>query len=461
VRLLDLWKISRFRLTFFYGAIFSAGVMLLLGLIYYQTAGYMGRQMDQVIRAQARSLNQVSAEALPHRIQDEIQRDVRHINLYGLFSADGTFVVGNVRALPSDLKIDGAPRQVNGHDALPPGAHVLAERMPWGEILVVGRDATQLGQIREIILHALFWSGAVIVVLGLLVGAALSVQPLQHITAIQAASRRIMDGDLTARLPVAPNSGELDMLAGIVNAMLDEVQRLVGEVKSASDSLAHDLRTPLTRLRALLYRIEQDGGLPEPQGGMLAQAIGETDTLLGRFRALLRVSEIESRERRAGFAPVELGRIIQQIGELFEPVAADRGVDLRVSVDEPAMVQADGELIFEALSNLVDNAVKFTPVGGRVEVRLTHRPDGPRIEVCDTGPGVPSDERASVLRRFYRSARDQTQPGSGIGLSIVAAIVGLHDFALELEDAQPGLRIAINCWPRRMRADLPDQLAQA
>ncbi len=184
---------------------------------------------------------------------------------------------------------------------------------------------------------------------------------------------------------------------------------------------------------------------------MLAQAIGETDTLLGRFRALLRVSEIESRERRAGFAPVELGRIVQQIGELFEPVAAERDIELSVLADEPAVVQADGELMFEAVSNLVDNAVKFTPAGGRVEVRLTRQPEGPRIEVRDTGPGVPDDERASVLRRFYRSARDQARPGSGLGLSIVAAIVGLHDFSLELDDARPGLSIAINCWPRRMR----------
>jgi signal transduction histidine kinase len=452
VRLRDLWNISRFRLTLFYGAIFSAGVMLLLGLIYWQTAGYMDRQMDQVIRAQARSLSRVSAETLPGRIQDEIQRDVRHINLYGLFSADGAFIVGNVRSLPSDLKIDGGPRQLSARDDFPAGAHALAERLPWGEVLLVGRDATQLGQIRQIILHALFWSGAVIVVLGLLVGAALSIRPLQHITAIQGASLKIMQGDLTARLPAIAKSGELDMLAGIINAMLDEVQRLVGEVKSASDSLAHDLRTPLTRLRALLYRIEQDGGLPEPQARMLAQAIGETDTLLGRFRALLRVSEIESRQRRAGFAPVELERIIQQIGELFEPVAADRGIELLVEAEEPAVIQADGELIFEAMSNLVDNALKFTPSGGKVVLRLTRAPEGPRIEVCDTGPGVPADERASVLQRFYRSARDQTQPGSGIGLSIVAAIVGLHDFGLELEDAGPGLRIGINCWPRLMQS---------
>lgn len=451
MRLRDLWKISRFRLTLLYGAIFSAGVVLLLGLIYWQTAGYMGRQIDQVVRGEARTLFSVSAEAMPTRIQDELERDVRHISLYALFASDGTYIVGNVRVLPADLRIDGAPHQLGANSGVPPGAHVLAERLPWGEILLVGRDATQLDEIRRIILHALFWSGAAIVVLGLLTGAALSVRPLRHITAIQDASRRIMDGDLTARLPVAPTGDELDRLAGVVNAMLDEVQRLVGEVKSASDSLAHDLRTPLTRLRALLYRIEQDAGLPEPSLQMLAHAIDETDTLLGRFRALLRVSEIESRERRAGFAPVQLGRIVQQIGELFEPVAADRGVALRVDADADAQILADGELLFEAVSNLVDNALKFTPPGGEVAVRLMHGPEGPRIEVSDTGPGVPAEERAAVLQRFYRSARDHAQPGSGLGLSIVAAIARLHDFGLELEDAGPGLRVGLNCWPRRMR----------
>lgn len=451
MHLRDLWKTSRFRLTFFYGAIFSVGVMLLLGLIYWQSAGYMGRQTDQAIRVEADPLLRASAEALPSRIQGALASDVRHIELYGLFSADGVWIVGNIRTLPPDLKIGDGPREVKGHDGLPEGAHAMAVRLPWNEILVIGRDASVLREIRQIILRALLWSGAAIVVLGLLVGAALSVQPLRHITAIQEAGRRIMDGDLTARLPVSPGSGELDTLAGMVNAMLDEVQRLVGEVKSASDSLAHDLRTPLTRLRALLYRIEQDGGLPEPQAAMLAQAIGETDTLLSRFRALLRVSEIESRERRAGFAPVELKRIVQQIGELFEPVAAERGVVLTVQAGPETTVQADGELMFEALSNLVDNAVKFTPPGGEVAVRLVRRAEGPRIEVVDTGPGVPAEERGAVLQRFYRSARDQTQPGSGLGLSIVAAIAGLHGFSLELEDAAPGLRVALNCWPRRLR----------
>jgi len=221
VQVRDLWTISRFRLTLLYGAIFAAGVLLLVGLIYWQTAGYMGRQMDQVIRVEAGALVNVSAETLPGRVREEIDRDVRHINLFGLFSADGVWIVGNVRTLPPDLKIDGAPHELRATDGYPFGAHALARRLPWGEILVVGRDATQLGEIRRIILHALLWSGALIVGLGLLLGAGLSLRPLQHVTALRDASQKVMRGDLAARLPAAPAGDELDLLARVVNSMLD------------------------------------------------------------------------------------------------------------------------------------------------------------------------------------------------------------------------------------------------
>lgn len=446
MRIRELWKISRFRLTFLYGAIFAVGIMLLVGLIYWQTAGYMGRQMDQVIRVEAGALVSVAPETLPGRIRDEIQRDARHINLYGLFSSEGVWITGNVRSLPPDLKVDGAPHALRATDGYPFGAHALARRLPWGEVMVVGRDATQLGEIRHIILHAVLWSGALIVVLGLLIGAALSIRPLEHVQAIRDASQKVMRGDLTARLPAASGGDELDMLAQVVNTMLDEVQRLVGEVKTSSDSLAHDLRTPLTRVRALLHGAAQAAAY-QPQRVLLDQAIQETDVLLGRFRALLRVSEIESRERMAGFRPVELGRILRQIGELYGPVAAERGVALQLDRGGKAVVPADAELLFEAISNLVDNALKFTPEGGQVRVSLLRAPQGPRIEIVDSGPGVPPAERSAVLKRFYRSTRDQTVPGSGIGLSIVAAIAGLHGFGLELGDAEPGLRVWLNCWP--------------
>ena len=186
---------------------------------------------------------------------------------------------------------------------------------------------------------------------------------------------------------------------------------------------------------------------------MVDQALAETDELLTRFRALQRIGEIERRDRIAFFEPMRLQSVLEHVVELHEPSAEDLGVDLATDIapDVPE-VRADPTLLFEAVSNLVDNALKFTPRGGQVRVRLIARPEGPRIEVADNGPGVPEAERDAVLHRFYRLERTRTEPGSGLGLSIVTAIARLHHFTLALEDAKPGLRVALNCWPRGVEA---------
>jgi signal transduction histidine kinase len=185
---------------------------------------------------------------------------------------------------------------------------------------------------------------------------------------------------------------------------------------------------------------------------MLEEAIEETDILLTRFRALLRISEIESRERRSGFGLVDLGEIAGQIREMYGPVAASRDIALDMQISPTPVVDADKELLFEAISNLVDNAIKFTPDGGQVKMRAVPTPQGPRLEVTDTGPGVPAEERSAVLQRFYRGSRESSAPGSGLGLSIVAAILRLHGFELQLQEADPGLRISVNCWPNWAKA---------
>lgn len=452
MRISDLWRTTRFRLTLFYGALFAAGLAALLGLIYWQTAGYMSSQVDQILKVEAHGFAGADPAALPGWIEEDIARDARHINFFGLFASDGTWIVGNVRTLPGDLPVDRPPRELKSADGLSPGARALAMRLPWGEILVIGRDVTQLAQIRRIILHALIWSGGVILAVGVALGALLSIQPLARVAQVRSATRAIMDGDLSARLPVTSRNDELDMLAGLVNAMLDEIQRLVGEVKSAGDSLAHDLRTPLTRLRALLYRVLQQTSLAEPHQPMIEQAVGETDSLLARFRALLRVAELERGQRLAGFTRVELGPVVEQMQELYLPLAREQGLELVSDLAPVAPVDADPELLFEAVSNLLDNAIKFTPAGGLVRIRLEQAAEGPRLEIADTGPGVAPEERAAVLQRFYRSDRDRLRPGSGLGLSIVAAIMRVHGFGLVLADAEPGLQVRLNCWRERPRA---------
>jgi len=257
--------------------------------------------------------------------------------------------------------------------------------------------------------------------------------------------REIAAGDLKHRMPVSSRHDELDMFAATVNHMVEEVERLMAEVKGATETIAHDLRTPLTRARARLSRLEQALGEADPRAEDALLVIDELDTVLGRFTAILRISELEAQRRRVGFVSVDPGELVRQAAELYGPVAEARGVSLLALADSPPPVEADPKLLFEALSNLVDNAIKFTPEGGRVQVRAE---TGRRIVVEDNGPGVPEAELAAVTQRFYRSERDRLTPGSGLGLSIVSAIVRLHGFALHLEDARPGLKAVIDCAPQ-------------
>jgi len=221
--------------------------------------------------------------------------------------------------------------------------------------------------------------------------------------------------------------------------MLDRIERLMHEVKGVCDNIAHDLRTPLTRLRAQLYRIRQQSATDSAQAEALDQAIGETDTLMARFRGLLRISELEDRQRRAGFVQLDPHDLLVELHDFYLPLAEDGGI--RLELAQPAQLPAlhgDRELLFEALANLVGNAIKFTPEGGRVRVLATQDDQGLHIAIEDSGPGIPEEERTAVLKRFYRSEEGHRHPGFGLGLSIVAAIVDLHGFALEVGASELG-----------------------
>jgi signal transduction histidine kinase len=229
---------------------------------------------------------------------------------------------------------------------------------------------------------------------------------------------------------------------------MGEVERLMGEVKDATDTIAHDLRTPLTRARTQLHRLEQSGAVTPLD---IARVTAELDTVLERFRALMRISELEAAGRQAGFAPTDLARLAADVCDLYQPLAEANGVEFRCPPASTITVAADSKLLFEAISNLVDNAIKFTGEGGTVILRVDDDTARPGIVVEDTGPGIPQPEKAAVLQRFYRGERDRMVPGSGLGLSIVAAIVRLHRFELELADAHPGLRAVIVCRPSAIR----------
>jgi signal transduction histidine kinase len=362
----ELWRTTPFRLTLFNGAVFALAVMALLGLIYWRTAGYISHQLDAIVVSEARALASAGPESLPRRVREAVAADGRAISYYGLFSTDGVWIEGNVRRLPPDAVPDGAPRDLR-ETGFQPGARAVVQRLPWGELLFVGHDAKVLSGLREIIVNALAMSGAVILLLGLSAAAALSLAPLRRIDQLRAASRAALRGELGVRLPVSRRRDEIDMLAGLANAMMDETERLLWEVKSVGDNVAHDLRTPLNRLRAMLYRVSQETRLEGADREMIDRALAETDELLIRFRALLRIGEIERRDRQACFEPVRLQSVLEHVLELHEPSAEDRGVTLDCDTIQAAPpIFADPGLLFEAVSNLVDNALKFTPGGGRV-----------------------------------------------------------------------------------------------
>ncbi len=441
MQLPDLWRTTVFRLTLLYGAVFVVGAAALLALVYAQTAGLLSHNVDRAIDAGIADLQRADAEHLPQRIQAGVAGDVRRLNYYGLYSRDGVFITGNVPHLPPSALPDGPARDLGGGSQ--PDIRARAVTLPWGEVLLVGRDISQLTGLRAILLQAMLISGSLVVVLGLVLGSALSVRPLRRLQALQSTSQRITHGDLSARLPVSGARDELDLLAGIVNGMIAEIERLLEDARSVGDTLAHDLRTPLTRLRALLYRVQEEA--PEASRPMVERALAETDSVLARFRALLRIAEIERQARRSGFRTVDLGALVRQAAELYEPLAEAAGVTLAMQVEAVPFIEADPELLFEALSNLIDNAIKFTPAGGRVGVHLRIAPEGPLVEVIDDGPGIAPEERDMVLNRFHRGANASAVPGSGLGLAIVAAVTRLHGFGLTIGDAEPGFKVTLTC----------------
>jgi signal transduction histidine kinase len=441
-RLSALWQTTTFRLTVLYGLVFALGTVALLGMVYLQSAVYLTHRVDGILNTEADALASSPPQEASQRIDAALALDGEKTSVFALLSPTGAWIAGNLQAAPPGLSPGGRPVEIAPTPSFHANARLIARTLPSGDELVVGRDVNQLREIRWIIASALIWSGILIILVGLACGTALSIGPLRRLRTLQAAGRDIAGGNLKRRMPTSSRHDELDMFAGTVNYMMDEVERLMSEVKGSTDTIAHDLRTPLTRARAQLHRLGQG---PTIQPEDIARVTAEIDEVLERFRALLRISELEARERHASFARAELTGIVDQVVDLYQPLAEAKGVKLSVGERRWATVEADPKLLFEAVSNLVDNAIKFTGEGGAVEVRLGHDPARPEIIVQDNGPGIPAGERTAVLQRFYRGERHRLTSGSGLGLSIVTAIMRLHGFELVLRDAHPGLEAVIAC----------------
>ena len=444
MHLKDLWRTTTFRLTILYGGLFALGTLALLWLVYLRSAVYLTSRVDGILTTEAEALVHSPRPGLRQRVIEELTLNGDRTNVFGLFTAQGARVAGNLDAIPIALRPDGKPLEIPATPAFPTSARLVARRLPTGETLVVGRDVSQLREMRTIIISALTWSGISILLIGLACGTALSIAPMRRVRRLQAVAQDIARGDLKRRMPTTQRGDELDMFAGTVNFMVAEVERLMSEVKGATEVIAHDLLSPLVSATVQLRRLQQADTLNRED---MARVAGRIEEVLERFRAILRIAELETRQRRAGFKHIDLAEVIASVAELYGPVAEAAGVRLLAVPERGAQLQADPKLLFEAVSNLVDNAIKFAGRGSTVQVRVGKDPLRPQLIVQDDGSGIPAGEREAVLKRFYRGAGNRHIPGSGLGLSVVAAIVRLHGFDLVLEDAGPGVRAIIEARP--------------
>lgn len=320
----------------------------------------------------------------------------------------------------------------------------MAERLQDGRLLVLGYDIDELDQVQGIILRALGLGLAPAVLLSLAGGLLLARRAQRRIAAVHLAIGRIMQEYLNERLPTHGGVDDLDKVASAVNGMLDRIELLVGELRGMGDSIAHDLRTPLTRVRTRLERSRDEARTRGEFQAVADRAIASVDQALAVVGAVLRIGEVEHGRRRAGFAPVDLADVLRDAAELYEPFAEEKGIRLRMSLAPIALVPGDRDLLVEAVGNLLDNAIKFAPVGSAVTLSLEAGSDGARLRVADQGPGIPPDERERVLQRFYRGEKSRTVEGSGLGLSLVAAVAALHGFRLTV-GGEGGCAVEIEC----------------
>jgi len=432
---------------------FAVFIIVLFGFIYWQTDQYLITRTDRMIAGQVDAIMALSGQRQLDAIDEHLKQDSRGVQYAGLFGADGRRIAGNLEQVPPGLTMNGSVQGVSIVRTVPAGRdtrviRAIARRMPNGDALVIGREVDETREISHVVGQALALGLLPALCLCVLAGAWLSLRAQQRVAEVNQRVQRIIAGDLRERLPHRDVEEPFSKLAAIVNGMLDEMETMIHALAGVGNDIAHDLRTPLTRARLALERGRTNATTLEQLQAVADKAIGNIDQSLGIITALLRLAEIENSRRSAAFGSVPLHDMLREVCDVYEPIAENKNVGLRVEVGDHVNVLGDRDLLFEAVANLVDNAIKFTPEGGRVGIELIHGDDETIVRVTDTGCGISEQEREAVLRRFYRSEKTRNTPGVGLGLNLVAAIAKLHGFRLAIYPG-PGGRVEIICPDRQ------------
>lgn len=460
MRLPRLFRTTPFRLTLLFLALFAAAASAFLAYIYLATAGEATRRTDSTITREMRSLVAAYERAGVNALnQSLIERAASERPfLYLLMKSDGTRISGSIEESPLD-EFDGKPTwstfsvtdmDVQDRPVRHP-ARGLQQRLSGGQILFVGADVGDDQAYVVKIVRALWGAGALVVVLGLAGGVLVSRNVSRSMTGLTDVVAAVRNGELGARAHVRGARDEFDELAEGMNEMLDRLERSMAAHRHAGDAIAHDLRSPLTRLRARLETayLDVEAGKGDATEA-LAQALDDTDGVLKTFGAVLAIARLQAAGQardQVVFDPAELGA---DMAELYEPVCEDKGLDFGSELTQGLQIRGNREFLAQALANLLDNAVKYTPEGGAIMLRVRRRSSGEvEYSVTDTGPGVPDEDRERVVERFVRLENSRNEPGSGLGLSLVAAVAEAHGGRLELAEGPgkvgemgPGLRVA-------------------
>jgi signal transduction histidine kinase len=459
-------RTTTFRITLFVAFLYALSTIFLLVFVYQSTIGALSRQTDVLITQEISSLSALyRANGINGVNRGVVERSAANTSFLYLFTGvTGERVSGNLNGLPANAADQsgffGFSYQLGtgtGEGLVDHRARARLIRLPNNYLLLVATDIEEQAQIAGKIAKAM-WIGAIFVlVLGLISGALISRRFANRVEALNEVARDVMAGDLQRRAPRNHSNDELDELSENLNQMLSRIESLMASSKYAGDAIAHDLRSPLTRMQARLEQATRDNN--PKSGDVIQKTLNDAEELLKIFNAIQRISQLESGEQRSVFKLIDPAPIIEDIAELYGPVCEEEGRQFDYEVERGLQIRADRGLLAQALSNLVDNAVKYTDSDGAITLRLRRRRDGKiEISVTDTGPGIPADKREAVLKRFVRLEGSRSRPGSGLGLSMVNAIAKIHSASLLLEDGAgsnaeggKGLRIAL-VFPKRRKS---------
>lgn len=457
------FKSSAFRITLVYVVLFAISVSIILGFVYWSTIVYKTNQTDVEINAEVQELTDIySRKGYPGLVTilaERVQPKPGDSTLYVLADSQFQTLVSNFGGWPkisNDLKdgwLDFPLRLVGDTDEQVFKGRARTVLLDNRFNLLIGQEMKDLSTLKALVGRALIWGLILTLVLGLIGGLMMRRTLSSRLGAINMTSRKIMQGDLRLRIATRGTGDEFDELATNLNNMLDQIEHGMEGVRRVSDNIAHDLKTPLARLKNRVEELRLQVAGRDKEEAAVDQIIHEADGLLATFNALLRIARIEYSEQRKGFKVVDLNSILYDLLELYEPWVEEKGQQLSVQISDTVEISADRDMLFQAFANLLDNAIKYTPENGVITIRTYKNGQKWFVDIADNGPGIPDEEHEKVVQRFYRLEKSRTTPGNGLGLALVFAVLKLHKLNLDFADNKPGLKVTVSAESLMKKSD--------